>query len=1070
MTASPHLLSTVEYEDALRAFSNGKTILFVVATDIEREALMAVTSPIPDAGEMLAYSQDGTQYFIAMLGEYACVVAQCTHPGNSSTGGAAQTTRKALTLWKPSAAFLSGIACGNPLRTRLNDVVISDIVVPYEPRRITPDSDIPYGHTYSPIRALRDIFAHHTWDSSSRMLPGAVLSGEKLIDNEKYRDRILACHGKSAAIEMEATGFVMECEDAGVPWLVIKAISDYGDGKKNSLRASRTTAADSAAQFCCSVFTHGNVAAFKQMGIRPHLTGKYQPALFSADRILHVLHGRPPSRAFSHSANGIIYEYVEVESGPLTLSKYLFLGARINVKQTFEHLRTRNDFTWEAVVVVGYRIAKQLPTVERRLAEIAGEARYTVVSLDELLWNYATPPRADGEVLAQDDFIDQVVTGTQMHCSTWFKGYLRESTRAPAVIVAGKGGVGKTWLCNDLERLILSVSQGHRKRSFVRMDAAHLLTRLPSTTITSLVDLYKHHLSIIGSDGGFPPDTFAISVSVGNVVVIIDGLDELAAAPGFDFDLHEFMHSLAELNLDTLSVFGSTSTCRVVATVREIPRDWVSEGNIERIALSGFSAEDVTSYITSTFDSERLRLKARHLVEQFGLSGDRFLPLALKLICEQLRIEEIWGHGDDDEGNTHRDASSASQSAGDILLAEGTLDQVVYGICNRETDRKSLTADAESLVEFYALICDEYNGECSFGDAQLAAMTSLDFRENETKKTEKLIEQNIFLEVRGDRVAVQYEPLIVFFQARSLLSRIKQDTMGRNDVRRLASVHKGKGALFVELQAVLQMLGDPIEIYQTALSYLRAQLRRDAQNTELRRAISGLLYLWLCKPGKSDRTTYTEQLIALYGDATIRDFYVWGPFVPLDFRQITVRGGELVAYENLYSSRAPEAGNRAFFSVPLKEMDDSWDIPAEWRGASAFDAHSHLESEALGKLAKSAETEKRSTVNVVVGELLRVLARFFSGQNPVSRSRNHISRYVKLRVLGSPEKAIKLLCQAGVLVEGRRGEYEIAKPLVKCCRDFVSNRSCPSELMDVVKTRIIPKVSRRREDGENANE
>ena len=46
---------------------------------------------------------------------------------------------------------------------------------------------------------------------------------------------------------MEGSGFASACEEYGVPWLVFRGISDYGDRDKPLFQQWQTTAALSAA-------------------------------------------------------------------------------------------------------------------------------------------------------------------------------------------------------------------------------------------------------------------------------------------------------------------------------------------------------------------------------------------------------------------------------------------------------------------------------------------------------------------------------------------------------------------------------------------------------------------------------------------------------------------------------------------------------------------------------------------------------------------------------------------------------------------------------------------------------
>jgi hypothetical protein len=77
-----------------------------------------------------------------------------------------------------------------------------------------------------------------------------VASGEKLLRDPDKLHVVRQLHGKTEVGEMEAAGLVEACRRAGVPWLVIRGISDFGDSFKDdrfhgfAARAAATVLAD----------------------------------------------------------------------------------------------------------------------------------------------------------------------------------------------------------------------------------------------------------------------------------------------------------------------------------------------------------------------------------------------------------------------------------------------------------------------------------------------------------------------------------------------------------------------------------------------------------------------------------------------------------------------------------------------------------------------------------------------------------------------------------------------------------------------------------------------------------
>jgi nucleoside phosphorylase len=61
----------------------------------------------------------------------------------------------------------------------------------------------------------------------------ALASGEKVVADTKHADALRAFQRKVIAIEMEAHGFSAACVRRHVPFLVVKAITDYANDTKN---------------------------------------------------------------------------------------------------------------------------------------------------------------------------------------------------------------------------------------------------------------------------------------------------------------------------------------------------------------------------------------------------------------------------------------------------------------------------------------------------------------------------------------------------------------------------------------------------------------------------------------------------------------------------------------------------------------------------------------------------------------------------------------------------------------------------------------------------------------------
>lgn len=203
-----------------------------------------------------------------LLARPLSVVLGCI--GEAGNDSAAAAVAEAIARYTPRAVLLMGIAAGLRGKTRVGEVVLSDRVVAYESAALVRAADgthvtqprpeidrTPYAMNqdvvfYRPdtrrIRARfeaikgtfpagaddaqRALFETHVVSEVS-VRAATIASGEKLLKDPERFKALRDLHDKIEAGEMEAAGLVEACRRAGLPWLVVRGISDFGDELKD---------------------------------------------------------------------------------------------------------------------------------------------------------------------------------------------------------------------------------------------------------------------------------------------------------------------------------------------------------------------------------------------------------------------------------------------------------------------------------------------------------------------------------------------------------------------------------------------------------------------------------------------------------------------------------------------------------------------------------------------------------------------------------------------------------------------------------------------------------------------
>lgn len=226
-------------EDELLSKKDEVDLVILTVTDIERSALLSALRPWPGIKSVLMGSIGRTTYRFGRFGNYRTAQVE-SKMGSGGSQGAMLTAQQAIDHFEPKAFLLLGIAFGvDRKKQRMGDVLVATTIFPYELQR--KGKTVKFRST--PIdcgEILSERFRVYSPDwklmAGPRQLKaqlGQVLSGEKLVDDKKFRDDLI--HNVSDAIggEMEGHGAYAAAKRAKIEMILVKGICDWADGHKN---------------------------------------------------------------------------------------------------------------------------------------------------------------------------------------------------------------------------------------------------------------------------------------------------------------------------------------------------------------------------------------------------------------------------------------------------------------------------------------------------------------------------------------------------------------------------------------------------------------------------------------------------------------------------------------------------------------------------------------------------------------------------------------------------------------------------------------------------------------------
>lgn len=230
-------------------------VLIVTATKTESKAVLRAFQAA-NGQKATPHAIDEHTYFDLGVINSARVFLTQSEMGAGGPGASLLTVSKGIEALDPAAVIMVGIAFGvDPEKQNIGDILVTEQLRLYELQRIGTQAGQPKivlrGDKPHASSWLISLFkgADLTWEGAPVRF-GAILSGEKLVDNVDFREQLRAFEPEACGGEMEGAGLYVACQDKKVDWILVKAICDWADGNKAQDKEQRQqTAAENAAKF-----------------------------------------------------------------------------------------------------------------------------------------------------------------------------------------------------------------------------------------------------------------------------------------------------------------------------------------------------------------------------------------------------------------------------------------------------------------------------------------------------------------------------------------------------------------------------------------------------------------------------------------------------------------------------------------------------------------------------------------------------------------------------------------------------------------------------------------------------
>jgi nucleoside phosphorylase len=246
---------------------NVADFLVVTATDVETSNVLNILKPISPQG-VIEVVYDGMSYTIGRMGQFNVIHCQCKEMGTQGVGSSTLTVSNALQHWSCiKGVVMVGISFGmyndvvDENQQHIGDVLVASQIIPYEPQRVGVEEVKYRGKVLHTSDNCLDAFKiiksdwkeKNLYNEETKVEICPMLSGEKLVDELKFRNKLKAKFVEARGGEMEGNGVAAASVNASLPWMILKAICDFGDGNKKLDKEPRQACAAYLAAKCCEM-------------------------------------------------------------------------------------------------------------------------------------------------------------------------------------------------------------------------------------------------------------------------------------------------------------------------------------------------------------------------------------------------------------------------------------------------------------------------------------------------------------------------------------------------------------------------------------------------------------------------------------------------------------------------------------------------------------------------------------------------------------------------------------------------------------------------------------------------
>lgn len=425
-----------------------------------------------------------------------------------------------------------------------------------------------------------------------------------------------------------------------------------------------------------------------------------------------------------------------------TISSYvLYLYEGITIKNTAEYVLSEYKSIFKEnklLILIPYE-RKQKEFEKRKTNISIAFNTKNIFYINEFIWEYCTPVefRENKLDIPLQNFVTpyiEIESKEKLKADKYLIQWLNQFDD-PILIMNGSGGIGKTTLAKWIVNYVHNNKPNSRA---IFIDSSEITTYLlRSLDVSNELDLYKFYEADyedrLATNQAFGKKLenveFKCNLDNGNIVIIIDGLDEVITRLGELFDMNNF--------LETIHTFTSNiGNGKVIITTRNYFWDkFKTNGTkFQNIEVCPFNLDLAKDFFNIYFNNKHsLVEKALEIATDWmpDRSKNQYIPFVLDLVTYII------------ESRVDSENIQDSLFESEILNQNIYNDYLLFKVCERELIKldKALSVDAQ--IQLFIKIASTYN--CKISVTQLEAELSDLTKNSYTSKTLESIKSHPIL-------------------------------------------------------------------------------------------------------------------------------------------------------------------------------------------------------------------------------------------------------------------------------------------------------------------------------------